>query len=606
MFSVVDILGIDPEDIVLRLDRWGLDVSVNLVSRGLDILFVLGCFIACFFIWRATTRERRQYIREKLGASFDKRFNSRDCRRLFIDTSYQDSPLVHFDQPDQESQAKNKNLIRAFLDLLGKDNCPQLHLVFGGSGMGKSSFLVALLRRYVMRNPKGRRKFEIQLVDLGRNDCLDVIARIEKKPVTILLLDALDENRDAENDCNKFILDLENIIQEFPFTIITCRTQFFPSIELEPQQASIISLGKFKDPLQYRRYYVCYFTNADVRKFLRRKYPIAFIKYHKAKRAISLCKGLEHRPLLLSYIDDLIKNKETHLRNELDLYECLIKLWIRREEASLTKMGLREVESQLMLFSQRLALKMYEDYEEKNDYYVSSHEADEIWKEMGETVPNISFRSRSLIERDASGNYKFAHRTFLEFFLARYTFREEETPIKFKSLNMTQLFFAQMCYNHISEQVSKKAIAFCKSEPLSTNNDQMDILSLRLGLKLKSLYALPEIKVLSVNCKDLSMVLDYIDGTEIRYLRILEYRKDEPLNSVLDHPQIKYLWIEGADCAKLFLKKARKQEVSVILNGELVCFYENDDCPFAFSASARLVEGTSSSMVLSYFDSIDK
>lgn len=605
--SLFDIIGIDPEKLVQRLARWNIIVQVDLVSRLLDIFIVIGVVFFLCFSWKGLTHKSRRYIMRKIGSIYNKRFNSKQARWLYINTCYLEDPLVNFDNPNSVLKEKSKNLRQHFLhNVFKKDDAAVLHLVLGGSGMGKSSFMVALLRRYVMSS-LWHRKYEIELIDLGRKECLTSIGAIENKAETILLLDALDENRDASQSFDTFITNLEEKVREFPIVVITCRTQFFPSAKKEPQQASIVGEGSYKDRLEYHKYYISFFSDQDVRLYLLKKYPLRPIRFFKARKAISLCKSLEHRPLLLSYIDDLLKEKNLHLKTELDLYECLIELWIKRERESLQGLGIDDVESRLLLFSRQLASKMYEDFNDKNDYYVTGQEADDILAQMNASATCLSFKSRSLIERDSDGCYKFAHRTFLEFFLAQKAFLEDDVPVAFVGLDMVQLFFVQMSRRHIGEQEKAQAIVLGKSETFATNKDQMDIKNLRAGLRLKCLLAFPEIKILSFGYRDLSEVLKYVDGTAVNYLRITEYKKGGLLNEVLDHPSIKYLWIDGGDCSKAFLKKAKQQGVSVMSNLSMVLYFERDSCPMDFMAAAALpLDGKSSSMVLNFMDLSDQ
>ena len=605
--SIFDLIGVEPESVVERLSQWNINVSVGLVSRTLDVIILFVIAVLLWGSWKGLTFKQRKYIREKIGAGYDKRFNTREARWLYIDTCYWEKPLESFDNPDIVLKEKGKNLIKFFSrSVLVKDKSIPLHLVLGGSGMGKSSFLVALVRRYVMRHP-WLRDSEIELIDLGRKNCLELISKLENKATTILLLDALDENRDASGDFESFIKKLEEIIQDFPITVITCRTQFFPSADKELQKASILGNGKYKERLKYQHYYIRYFSDSDVRKYLVKKYPFNPFKLKKALRAVSLCKSLEHRPLLLSYIDDLLKKKTLSLKNELDLYECLIDLWIEREKESLELLGVDEVEKKLKAFSRQLASKMYDDYNTKNDYYVKDAEADVILEQMNLSANQLSFKSRSLIERDSDGNYKFAHRTFLEFFLAQKAFKEDSIPISFEGLDMVQLFFVQMCHQHVQEHEEKGSVIRGKSEDFINTKDQLDIRNLRNGFRMKSLMAMPEIKVLSFDYRDLPSVLSHIDGTSVRYLRITGYRKGGSLNTILDHPNIKYIWVDGGECSRVFLKKAQKQGVSIMLNGELVLYFEGNDCPMDFLASAALsAKETNSSLIIEYLDLSDQ
>lgn len=603
LFSPIsDLLGINPEDIVARLEQWGIHCRLSTVSRVLDVMIIVAIMAALYFAWRGLTYKQRRYVRERIGAE-NAQYNSRVARWLFVDTYYLENPLSDFDSPERVLKQKGNNLIKMFTHTVFKEQGGNsLHLVLGGSGMGKSAFLVGLLRKYVMHNPLFRR-YEITLVYLGRDDCIQRISSIGEKANTILLLDALDENRSAAASLNSFMSELEKVISDFPITVITCRTQFFPSQSDELQTAEILQHGRYKDKLQYRHYYIRYFDNWDVQKYLLKKYPLNIFNYYKAKKAVSLCYSLAHRPLLLSYIDDLIKEKAGSLNNELELYERLISLWYRREAAFLSSSNVKSVVSLLDEFSILLAEKMYRDYPQKRDYCVTGIEADSILGYLGIHGANHAFKSRSLVERDAEGNYKFAHRTFMEFFLAKKAFLDESFPPMIVGLDSVGRFFKQFAEHHLNEQEAAGYIIRGESEPLINIRDQIDIKSMHGGLTLKALLAFQEVRVLSFDFVYLKEVLRFIDSTSVHYLRITGYKKNATtsLNTILLHPQIKYIWIDGECCSRSFLKLASKQEVSVIVNDDVALYYERPGCPMDFLASTLVVENNDT-MILQFLD----
>ena len=599
-----DIFSIDPENVVNKLEYWGVHCSVAMISRICDLLFVTVLILTAFFAWKGITYKQRRYIRLQIGAE-NKQFNSKLSRWLFVDTFYLDTPPSNFDTPETALEQKGHNLIKEFTKRVFKERDNNtLHLVLGGSGMGKSSFLVGALRKYVMHNPWFRH-FEIILINLGNADCLQAIKNVEEKANTILLLDALDENLEAASSIDVFMQKLEKEISSFPITVITCRTQFFPDSSAELQTAGICGNGSYKDNLRYRHYYIRYFNDWDVKKYLLKKYPLRPFSYVKARKAVSLCNSLAHRPLLLSYIDDIIKEKSIHLNNELDLYEKLIELWIRREANILSSAGGEDVHKLLKDFSMLLAEKMYRDYQNKMDYYVTGAEADTIISKLGIQGIGHAFKTRSLVERDAEGNYKFAHRTFMEFFMAQIAFANDSFPFEIVGLDAVKHFFYQICYRHIEVQEAEGYVLLGESEPFVCALDQMDIKTTRGGLRLRALQSMPDIHVLSIDCRLLSDVLSFIDGTNIRYLRISGYKRTISLNPIMQHPQVLYLWIDGEECSKSFLKLAAKQEISIIVNDRIALYYERPNCPMDFLASAKLEQDVNNSMMIQLLDYSD-
>lgn len=54
-------------------------------------------------------------------------------------------------------------------------------------------------------------------------------------------------------------------------------------------------------------------------------------------------------------------------------------------------------------------------------------------------------KRRSLINRNVSGYYKFAHKSFLEFFLAQEYFHNPTSNFEFEGMDMARRFYEEMC-----------------------------------------------------------------------------------------------------------------------------------------------------------------
>lgn len=195
----------------------------------------------------------------------------------------------------------------------------------------------------------------------------------------------------------------------------------------------------------------------DIASYLRRRYsPISDLgTFRKAKRIISACPNLMVRPMLLYYIDDLIEIQK-ELPYAYQIYEQLISEWIGRES---TKYSTRKKYKELMhfgvhlkIFSQKLAIDFYEKRAERNGYFLP---ANEEFKEgvlrMSELKSEKLFdgrdaKSKSLLNRNAAGDYKFAHKSILEYFLAQEMF---QNPLffkrfEFKGMDAAKRFLTEM------------------------------------------------------------------------------------------------------------------------------------------------------------------
>ena len=138
----------------------------------------------------------------------------------------------------------------------GKRRC----LIFGGSGTGKTTFLASLVYHYILG---GKGPYTIKLLRLESSSVLADIEKIDNQENTILLLDALDENLEANRNAKEFVSKLTQITDQFLSIIITCRLQLFPNEGDLPKK--IKSLGLFGS-LEWEWLYLSPFRMENVRE----------------------------------------------------------------------------------------------------------------------------------------------------------------------------------------------------------------------------------------------------------------------------------------------------------------------------------------------------
>ncbi|MCP4701938.1 MAG: hypothetical protein GY862_34525 [Gammaproteobacteria bacterium] len=107
--------------------------------------------------------------------------------------------------------------------------------ILSDAGMGKTSLLMMLKLSWLTAFwPKN---YHCELLKLGE-DTLEIINEIppEKRGKTVLLLDALDEDKTAwgQDRIKQRLLELLKATVYFHRVLISCRTQFFPEEELDP------------------------------------------------------------------------------------------------------------------------------------------------------------------------------------------------------------------------------------------------------------------------------------------------------------------------------------------------------------------------------------
>ncbi len=185
-----------------------------------------------------------------------------------------------------------------------------------------------------------------------------------------------------------------------------------------PQTTGIYKFGTDKGEYTFYKLYVSPFDDKDISKYLRRKYPFyQMYKRGKAKQIVERSPNLMVRPMLLANIDDLLQRTEPY-EYSYQIYEEMIKRWIQRERI--------KNKAELRKFSETIAIDMYKNRNERKGVFIDGDEIENFAAQHRIELKTFEMRSRSLLNRNAEGEYKFAHKSILEYFLALEIFNNSE------------------------------------------------------------------------------------------------------------------------------------------------------------------------------------
>lgn len=238
--SIFDLFGLDIEKLQQLLTRWNINVNAVYLQAVIDI-FLFGLIVYLFckgikklvkYLWNLTPFSARkmqnEYIHNALDHDF-KEYLGEESQRQYIETQFLSTPPHEFDEPNKATTATTREPMDKFCDRIFKDNNPneRVYMVLAGSGMGKTTFMVNVFCHYVKQNMtrKGM-NLDIRLLRLDDEKVLDDIKKISedgsiKPEKTILLLDALDENRYASGNFVEFKQKLEDAMEPFGLVMIT-------------------------------------------------------------------------------------------------------------------------------------------------------------------------------------------------------------------------------------------------------------------------------------------------------------------------------------------------------------------------------------------------
>lgn len=307
--------------------------------------------------------------------------------------------------------------------------------VLSDAGMGKTSLLVMLKLFYL--NKFIQPKFELHLFKIGP-DTIEKIENIKKPHETVLLLDALDEDSGAWENFYTRLQMLLQASKNFLKVIITCRTQFFPSMHEEDGRVpGQIVLSGF----HCSKIFLSPFNDEQVNEYLHKKFSDDEQR-KTATKIVTQMKTLKFRPMLLSYIDFLIEYDNIY-NNAYSIYKALVEEWLNRE----LRKGIIKNKELIRNVCFHLANYLYKNRAQR----IPEEEMISICNPL-DCVKDLEFMTvegRSLLHRTSDGSYKFAHYSILEFFIATSLLK---SPSMIENSDQVVSFIAdQLAYNKIKK-----------------------------------------------------------------------------------------------------------------------------------------------------------
>lgn len=371
-----------------------------------------------------------------------------DLRNAYLKNKIYLQPYITTTPPQashepENIKLENKELLRdyfinkVFIKESGESNT--VFFLFGDSGTGKTAALVHLFNDYLNKHNAFNLPFNIRLISLRREDALNDIANIpkDKREKLILLLDAMDETPEVNDPTQlySFLNHLKEEFLDFARIVITCRPQFFPDdirqeIITNPEGIRT-STGWIECSIKY----LAPFDEQQVQDYLDQ--AITFRsedpRRHKAEEIINLQPAIAIRPLVLSFIKEIV-DLNRPVNTILDLFDTIIHSILKRDiKKTLRPKNLEEKIRQWWEASSLVAKYMYENQK----LNITDSELDRI-------LPNDiekQFKQRSLLTRYGN-TFHFSHKSFYEYFMA-YRFLQHPKEIK----QVYGMDFALQIYN---------------------------------------------------------------------------------------------------------------------------------------------------------------
>lgn len=393
----------------------------------------------------------------------------------------------NFDEPDKAIVARNGSMKIILRDFFS-DNNRKYMIVLGDSGLGKTTFSMSLAfgpgARDVLKN------YLLVIIDLGSSgrglSVNEKIQSIKNKQNTLLVLDAFDEDQYAQDDPQKRLVELLSLCCGFAKVIITSRTQFFYKDSDIPDSSTvkIRSPRSIGVPVEYvlDRVYLSPFSYEDALQLLRKCFGFDIIGFFRAQRLIRRVPSLSARPMLIRYMP-FIKDSNFVGGSIFGFYGAVIDQWLLRESLN-SDLSILYNFSVAIAYRIAIGAEVVRSHKKTVSYYYIRTNGDlhrVIYNRIsgGEDISskinvekirsgcadldlsifygiplpeNYTKRtaaSRSLLNRTANGNYKFAHKSIMEFLLVKEILSgaTSECEIRFSDM-MTTFLFSALCVKY--------------------------------------------------------------------------------------------------------------------------------------------------------------
>lgn len=337
-------------------------------------------------------------------------------------------------------------------------------ILLADSGMGKTSFCINYYAREQKKRVKNRRK--IGIVPLGSGDPISQINNFENQNETILFLDAFDEDPSAVSNPYDRLRHLMSVASKFRNVVVTCRSQFFENDDSIPKGSGIMYAAARKAgiPREFplHKLFLAPFNEQQVKKYLVKNFSYSSLSnIHRRRQAAKLVGSIPElsvRPMLLELVPDLIREKR-EVFQLFELYDYLIESWLRRERDWINENDLRAI-------SVELAVVIFVRQRQGLGDRISAETLEEIASEYNSSIATWKLKSRSLLNRDIVGNFKFAHRSVMEFLVVLASLKGDKRALSVEWTDLMKDLLVSLA--NTSAESEERTIEFLKNDLSAT------------------------------------------------------------------------------------------------------------------------------------------
>jgi GTPase SAR1 family protein len=301
---------------------------------------------------------------------------------------------------------------------------------------------------------------------------LSLFYKLVEEGKVVLLLDGFDEMaQEVTIDKRKMMFsDISNIVGSSSNIILSGRPNYFPTLnEMTEHLSSVFDISPTKDTkpslsasTKVIVSYLQLMTDDQIRTFTEEyasDSKIASRSYELIENNARI-KDLSKRPVLAEMIIESVESIGEDDIENIDnrrLYDIYTRKWIDREVEKGDYRLLVSAEDRIN-FMGLIALNMHVSESEYLHYKELDQFITKYFDKEDDIVESINhdIRTCTYLSRDDQGNYRFAHRSFMEYFVDREFEKGEESVYEGRiDTNISGTAFSFMDYDNLSDNVRK-------------------------------------------------------------------------------------------------------------------------------------------------------
>jgi hypothetical protein len=424
----------------------------GLKSAGEAVAAIVATYSAvkATLLWRHR-RTSERLLRDRKGAELFGEDEFEQAMAYYVWPKCQDTDPTLGD--DLVLSPSAKPLLATVDEFLSSKTGDRYMILLADSGMGKTSFLLNYYVRH-WRSRRRRGRFDLVVIPLGLDRADTAIEGIGEKANTVIFLDALDEDARAIQDGAGRLAEIARMTQEFRRVVVTCRTHFFVSEASVPIETGVRRYGAVKAggrrEREFKHFYLAPLDDRQIRMFARKVFPWRPGQRRRILGMVRRIPQLTARPMILDHARELLAAKK-QLENLHEVYEAIVEGWLQREKTQ----GLVRDIAPLRRFCEELALDLIKNRDSRGGERIPHQDLKPLADEFGVPLAAWQLRVRSLLNRDAMGNYKFAHRSIMEYLAVRRLLRSETSSEPYEEAHWTEMmrrFLASMASAEMTER----------------------------------------------------------------------------------------------------------------------------------------------------------